>query len=167
MHSAMGRPHELTPETAKRIVDAIRLGNYAVVACQLAGITETTYYRWLERGEDKEQPDGSWTLGEEPFREFRESVKRAEAEAEAMAVGTLVVASRANASDALRFLERRYPKRWRPSYTTEVTGADGGPIAIELARTLEGMSDADLAAARRALADVAEGPPDGGTDPEG
>ena len=160
---AMARPTALTPDTAKRIIDAIRLGNYATVACQLAGIDDATFYRWMERGEDHD--DG--TPGEEPFREFRESVKRAEAEAEAMAVGTLVVASRNNASDALRFLERRYPKRWRPQYTTEVTGADGGPVAIEIARTLEGMSDADLAAVRRTLAGAVGGPVDGGGDPEG
>ena len=159
----MGRPTELTPETAKRIIDAIRLGNYATVACALAGVDDSTYYRWLERGEDK--ADG--TPGEEPFREFRDSIKRAEAEAEAMAVGTLVVASRNSANDAIRFLERRFPKRWRQQYTTEVTGADGGPIAIELARTLEGLSDADLAAVRRTLAGAVDGPPDGGGSPEG
>jgi len=163
----MARPHELTPDTAKRIVDAIRLGNYAVVACQLAGVDDSTYYRWLERGEDKEQPDGSVVPGEEPFREFRDSVKRAEAEAEAMAVGTLVVASRNNASDALRFLERRYPKRWRPQYTTEVTGADGGPLAVEIARTLEGLSDSELAAHRRSLASLLDGPPERGDGTSG
>jgi hypothetical protein len=158
----MGRDTKLTPERSQKIVDAIRLGNYAVVACQLAGVDDSTFYRWMEKGEDKLDDHGKLIEPDPLYRDFRESVRRAEAEAEALAVRTVVVASRSDPNVAIKLLERRWPKRWRQQYTAEVTGSDGGPIAIEIARTLEGMTDAELDALKRSLADGVAGVGGGG-----
>ena len=68
-----GRPTLLTPELQEAICAYIaRDDMYAVVACALCNITEKTYYRWIERGRD----------GEEPYASFCQSIKEAEAQAE-------------------------------------------------------------------------------------
>jgi hypothetical protein len=46
----MGRQTKLTPNVAQRITTAIEAGAYAREACQAAGIGESTFYLWLERG---------------------------------------------------------------------------------------------------------------------
>jgi hypothetical protein len=50
----MGRPTKLTPERHRRIVEAIRAGCYAEVAARAAGIVPSTYYDWLQRGQNGE-----------------------------------------------------------------------------------------------------------------
>ena len=47
----MARPTKLTVEVRDRIVAAIRAGNYPEAAAQAAGISPSTFYRWLGRGE--------------------------------------------------------------------------------------------------------------------
>ena len=47
----MARPSKLTPELMERIVRAVRAGNYPKVAARAAGISPTTYYRWMSEGE--------------------------------------------------------------------------------------------------------------------
>ena len=101
-----GRPTALTPDLQKIITDTIRQGNYAHVAAAAAGITEKTFYEWLQRGD----------RGEEPFREFSEQVLISASEAEknmtdvlrAAATGTVEGDWKAGAW----WLERRFPKRW-------------------------------------------------------
>src|SRR5690554_1282364 len=73
----IGRPSKLTPEVKKRLIDAIKAGNYIEPACRFAGIAPATFYRWMERG-------ARASSGE--FREFWEELTRAEAEAEARMV---------------------------------------------------------------------------------
>ena len=45
-----GRPTDLTPAVQARIVQAIVGGNDNKVAAAYAGIGESTFYAWLERG---------------------------------------------------------------------------------------------------------------------
>lgn len=47
----MARPTRLTPRRMACLQDAIKLGSYISTACEHAGISESTYYRWRERGE--------------------------------------------------------------------------------------------------------------------
>jgi hypothetical protein len=42
----------LTQEKITEIAGCIRAGNFATVACQLAGVPERTYHHWLERGKE-------------------------------------------------------------------------------------------------------------------
>ena len=51
----VARPTKLTPAVAERILSAIRAGNFMEVAARYAGISPSTLYRWLERGD----PDGT------------------------------------------------------------------------------------------------------------
>lgn len=125
----IGRPSKLTPAVKQRLLDAIRAGNYYEAACVYAGIGETTFYRWMERGEKA-------SSGE--YREFWESVKRAEAEAEARVVALWQQEIPGNWQAARDFLARRFSDRWSPKekVQTEVTGKDGGPVEIDDPRTV-------------------------------
>src|SRR5262245_23417826 len=106
----MARPTKLTPELREQIVQALRAGNYAEAACQAAGISASTYYRWMARGE------------QEPgvYREFRVAVLQAEAVAEVHAVAIVRRAMGEDWRAALAYLERRHPNRWRRRQTTEL-----------------------------------------------
>ena len=75
-----GRPSKLTPAVQEKIITAIRAGNYAQVAAVYAGITERTYYRWMELGD---QARGGRYL------QFFQAVKAAEGEAEVRAVAII------------------------------------------------------------------------------
>lgn len=109
-------------------------------ACALAGIGVSTYYRWVERGENEVKriqqaiSDGV----EEPevnedeliFVDFMEAVTHASVVAEDKAVGVIHHAfGDKDWRAAINFLERRFPTRWRRRSTTELTGPNGGPVS--------------------------------------
>jgi len=108
------------------VADAIRGGNYANVAAQYAGIGESTYYEWLQRGRE----------GESPFAEFAEAIKEAEAQAEVRNMALIQQAAQAGTWQASAwYLERRYPSRYGRRERLEHSGPEGGPI------TLRGIAD--------------------------
>ncbi len=100
---SVGRKTKLTPEIRERVVAAIRAGNYAVIAAEYAGISESSFYAWLQRG--RERSTG-------PYAEFLEAVKEAEREAEVRAVAMVQKAMPENWTAAMTFLERKFPQRW-------------------------------------------------------
>lgn len=138
-----GRPTKLTQETIDKICLAIRAGNYAKIAAQMAGIGESTYYEWL--GIAKE-PDCDVL-----FTELAESIQRAEADAEVAAVALIRQAANNGTWQAAGWLlERKNGERWgrNDKIRQEITGADGGPIelTIEEARkaVLEFLGEGDV-----------------------
>ena len=66
----MARPTKLTSAVQDRVVAAIRAGNYPEAAARSAGISESTFYRWMARAELEASG---------PYRSFREAVVLAEA----------------------------------------------------------------------------------------
>jgi transposase len=132
----VARPSKLSVEVTERVVQAIRAGNYPEAACQAAGISPSTYYRWISRGD---QEPGS------AHAAFREAVVRAEAEAEVHAVAIVRRAMGEDWRAAIAYLERRHPTRWRTRHQTELVGRDGGPIhAHHTHLDLTRLSDTDL-----------------------
>lgn len=112
----MARPTKLTPEISKRICEAIRIGATRLFAAEYADIDESTFYRWIERGNNEESG---------PFHEFCKALKRAEAEGvvtclsriQSAAVGK--IKENGKLSDykgqwqaAAWILERRHPKEY-------------------------------------------------------
>ena len=85
---------KLTPEVTDQIARLIRVGNTVEVAAVAAGISRSTYFAWMDRGTKAGKAD-------EPYREFREAVGQARAEAEAVLVGARVEGR------SQRFLVRR------------------------------------------------------------
>lgn len=123
----MARPSKLTPETTEKITRAIRAGNHATVSARLAGIGETTYFRWMAEGEKED--------AEPEYREFWESVKRAEAEAEIRAIALIRQAAEQGTWQASAwYLERKHPERWgkNDKIRQEISGPNGTPITLTL-----------------------------------
>jgi transposase len=118
----IGRPSKLTKKVEEALAAALRAGNYVDTACEYAGISRATFYRWLEQAE---KPGAT-----NAFRDFRDAIKKASADAEVYAVGVVKQAMPANWQAAMTFLERRYPEKWRRRDRQEVTGRDGGPVRM-------------------------------------
>lgn len=133
----MARPTKLDPARRERIVEAIRTGCYAETACRAAGISESTYYRWLQRGEAEHAGI---------YAEFVRVVREAEAEAELHAVALVWEQMPEDWRAAIAFLERRFPTRWRRRTSAEISGPGGGPIETRAKSTLDLslLTDQDL-----------------------
>jgi len=122
-----GRKSKLDADRRDKLLKAIRVGNDKKVACALAGISETTLYRWLELSKKRG--------ARAELREFRESLERAEAEAEVLKVSRIAqAADNGRWQAAAWWLERKYPERWgqQTKIRAEVSGPNGEPIAINI-----------------------------------
>ena len=114
-----GRPSKLTPETQKKITDAIRLGATYKLAAQYAGITYETFNNWMNAG--RESKSGT-------FFQFFHAVKEAEG---AAAVGWLAKIEKA-ANDgtwqaAAWKLERLHGDDYAPTQKHRHGGDDSAP----------------------------------------
>ena len=100
----MAKPRtKLTPELQETLVQAIRAGNYALVAVQYAGISRSTFYRWMQKGQK---------AATGLYREFYEAIQLAESQAEVRAVAILQSHMQDSWQAAMTFLERKFPERW-------------------------------------------------------
>ena len=126
-----GRPSKLTPERQKKLVDAIRAGNYYETACTYAGIDYTTFRLWMQKGEAREA---------KKFSDFFEAITRAQSESEARAVALWQQAMPTDWRAAQMFLERRHPDRWgkQEKWKAEVTATVNW---VELARQAQSAAD--------------------------
>ena len=118
----MARPSKLTPEVQKRLVKAIKAGNYYEAACGFAGIHYSTFREWMIKGEKA-------TSGK--FREFYEAIKKAENEAEVRMVAQWQQHMPENWQAIATFLERRYPDRWGRN-RLDVNMKHSGDIEVEI-----------------------------------
>ncbi len=138
---------------SQEIVDAlsslIAAGNYNITACQIVGVSESTFYKWLDTGL-KDIEAGIDSL----YRELSESTKNAEAQAEAEMVARVRAAaspgvkkkviktdSKGNVTEeihetggdwlaAATHLERRHPDRWGRKDRTRVDITERKSIVI-------------------------------------
>ncbi len=98
----MGRPSRFTEQTRKKIVWALRLGNFRKIAARYAGISERTLCDWLQQGKEQDDTD---------FADFREDVLEAEQAAEVRALGVIQqAANNGHWKAACWFLERKFPQ---------------------------------------------------------
>ena len=92
----VGRPTKLTPVVRRRILDYLRAGNRRGVSARASGVSEATFYRWLNEDEV-----------------FRAEVEQAEAEAEVALVEVVRTSLPKYPTLAYKMLEARGPE-WRP-----------------------------------------------------
>jgi hypothetical protein len=131
-----GRKTLLTPQRLEAITTMLRAGAYIDDACKSVGISTTTFYNWLQRGNQQREklnagletdPD------EEQFLQFLDAVETADAEG---IIGHLMNIDHAAKNGTWQasawILERKQPKKWGRYDRTEITGADGGPIQINI-----------------------------------
>ena len=97
-----GRKTKLTPEPQKKIVNIIKKGNYIRVACQAVGISHTTYFSWIKKGEE----------GISPYVEFLYAVEKAESEAQIEFIKIIAAQAPKQWQAAAWWLERRFPEMW-------------------------------------------------------
>ena len=101
--SNIGRPSKLEDSRVEELVKWLKLGYYIEDACTMAGIGKTTYYRWLEKAEE----------GLEEYRDFRDSVQKARAEAEGAHIMNIRKAADNGVWQASAwYLERSHPSKW-------------------------------------------------------
>jgi len=134
-----GQALKLTPDRADEIIAALRSGVYAKVAAASAGIAESTYYAWLERGrEEAARVDGGGKARptEAPFLDLCRRVTVVQAEAEVASLARIRKAGQDGTWQAdAWYLERvhfdRYGRFERRS--VEVSGAPAGaPIRLSV-----------------------------------
>lgn len=133
-----GQPPKLTPEVQERIVGAIRGGAYNETAALFAGISESTFYKWLQKGnearEQEIEPENS------EYLQFLQAIEKAQADTEIE--NLLVVRGAAQgkptkegvpgeAQDwkaAAWLLERKFPDRYgrRIVQIPDPAGGEGG-----------------------------------------
>lgn len=96
------------PKVLSRLEQALKAGVTRKAAATYAGISEASFYSYLETAE-ADQENGKTDT---PYLEFLEVVTRAEAEAEIHAVGTIRNAMATDWRAAAFFLERRKKDEW-------------------------------------------------------
>jgi transposase len=114
-----GRKTKLTPELCEEICRHIEQGNYAKTACALCDVGESTYYDWKARGEKASSGK---------FKEFLESIKKAERKAQAHQVQLILSAAEKhpmNWTAAAWLLERRFPDEWGNREEIDITHHTG------------------------------------------
>jgi hypothetical protein len=97
-----GTAPKLTSELADRLVALLQAGNYVAVAAREVGISRAVFYQWIDRGASSAAVD-------RPYRELRERVEHAKAQAEARNVASIANAARQNWQAAAWLLERSTP----------------------------------------------------------
>jgi hypothetical protein len=104
---ATGRKPKLTPEIHKAIVQRIADGCPNVVAAQASGISEKTFYNWLNRGREA-------TLEADIYFQFLQDVEVAAADDEYSLVRTMRRSAEHDwrAAEALLKRSPRYKSRW-------------------------------------------------------
>jgi len=100
-----GRPTSLTPETRRIILEALKAGVFISTACQIAGITEKTFYNWVRRGQSEDPSDIE-------FSRFLQSCSKIIAATEISAVASIRAAGKKNWKAFAWWLSRRHGKRW-------------------------------------------------------
>ena len=113
----MGRPTKLDYKVQEKIVQAIKAGNYIETAAAYAGISKSTLYDWLKRGEREKQrvaknPRYKIRKSEKIYVEFSDAVEKALAEAEVRDVLLIGKAAEEQWQAAAWRLERKFPDRW-------------------------------------------------------
>ncbi|MGG3737207.1 hypothetical protein [Aeribacillus pallidus] len=98
-----GRPSKLTPEIQKKIIDAVRAGNYMETAAAYAGISKDTLYRWLKQGARAKSGK---------YKAFHDAIEKALAEAEVRDVMIIANAATSDWKAAAWRLERKFPDKW-------------------------------------------------------
>lgn len=149
MTKKKGRPTKFTKERKERIIKAIAAGCTYEMAADYAGISRTTLWGWLRKGEDPKQKS---------YCTFLNDVKSAEIEGAMVHLGTITAASAKDWKASAWMLERRHGySKDRPQQTQEEPPQDIPENTLELLREQavdlkRGMSKAESSESWQAYA---------------
>jgi hypothetical protein len=145
-----GRPTKLNEGRQAKLCDAIRAGVPPETAAAYAGIDESTFYRWLQRGRVAD--------ADPLYAEFAEQVRLALAEWETRDILLIGEAAKSDWRAAAWRLERRLPKRYGRRERHEIANADDA--AFRVAIGAQPLNVVELH--RAALEETLHGDDDGG-----
>ena len=120
------------PEKIKRLLNYLHLGMYITQACDMVGLSKSSYYSWINRAKKIEKSDDEVAPDDEIYVEFLDSVKKARAEAEAYHLKNVRDAGEISWQASAWWLERSAPDRWGRRERVEVVGKDEGPVVIKI-----------------------------------
>lgn len=140
---------------AERIVQLLAGGNYMETAAAAAGVSKESIYEWLRVGATaaaKQHQGLQLTAHDRRCLHFSDAVTTAQAQAEVDGLARITALAESTdaavASVALRAeqwrMERRFAKRWGQRGSLELTGADGGPIGVDLGSSARELLTAEL-----------------------
>lgn len=175
---------QLTPQLIDQIALDVRAGNYIEPAARRHGVRHSTLHKWLARGRElavgleggdlPEQPAAGgadpdeatelgWSERDQLCVDLVDALEKAEADAEVRVVAVVQNAIPTNWQAGFRWLESKARSRWLRTERHEITGRDGGPVAVEDA-TEAIIADTNKIAAR--LFEMYGRPPWPGGDPD-
>ena len=123
------------PKTQSTLLEYIRNGNHIRVACRAAGISPTTYAKWVRWAEYKDRLNPNPPPPE--LIEFIEKIREAEANCEVEIVENVRARSMNDGELGLKFLARRYPERWGEKKEVRTYDKDWRYVALEMLRRKE------------------------------
>ena len=102
----MGRKTKLEDDIQQRLILAIERGLTIVDACEYSGISEKTYYNWLNKDTTQIKDDEE----RKKFVQFLQDIKKAQSECQMYCLD-FIMKDKSWQSKAW-LLERRFPDRW-------------------------------------------------------
>ena len=124
----MAAPTKFTPETVKKLTDAIRLGATYELAAKSAGISYETFNNWKT---GKAFPKGTKAADKV---QFLHAIEKAEGDAAVQWLAKIEKAANDGAWQAAAWkLERRYPRAYGRT-VQEHTGPNDAPLTIQIQR---------------------------------
>ena len=102
----MGRKTKLQDDIQHRLISAIEKGLTIVDACEYAGISEKTYYNWLNKNTDEIKDEEE----RKKFVQFLQDIKKAQSECQMYCLD-FIMKDKSWQSKAW-LLERRFPDKW-------------------------------------------------------
>jgi len=120
--AGVGRPSKFTPAVVDKLTTAIRQGATYDLASKFAGIDYETFRDWRKQGDE----------GVAKYSAFSVAVKQAEGDATMKWLSHVEDAAEGGTWQAAAWkLERRYPESYSVKNRHEISGPDGGAVAIQ------------------------------------
>lgn len=112
-----GRPSDLTQEVIDDVKRLLPIVLYVETVANYIGIDRVQFWRWLKRGGKEHKrltkdPNAEVIESERLYLEFRNAIKKAEAEGEIYDLGVIKAASATHWQAAAWRQERRHNDRW-------------------------------------------------------
>lgn len=137
----IGRESTLTPEVHDAIVSAVKLGNYESVAYRSAGVKESTFFKWKQKGNASIERED-----DDIYAQLVQDINLALAFAETDGVSELRHHGKRSYTATIEFLARRYPQRWGKQDKVQIDATVHMPTVP--------MADLTLDTKRQILADL-------------
>lgn len=132
MSPKTGRPTLLTETKMEAIVDFLERGNTFTATAKAVGVNPVTLKSWIRKGHELSLLSRELTEKEQMFVDFSTAVEKARAMAEIRALEKIRQAGDSSWQAAAWYLERANPQEWGLIRRTEITGADGGAIQVDV-----------------------------------